>query len=57
MLNRKKTMSMNLTNAEIGLAHYCKQRYCYHDVNNHPKRAKFWNYIAEFLYKDLNLFV
>lgn len=50
-------MLMNFTNAEIGLAHFCKQRYCYHDVNNHLKRAKFWNSIAEFLYKDLNLFV
>ena len=31
---------MIFTNTEISIAHYCKQRYCYHDVNNHPKRAK-----------------
>lgn len=48
---------MIFTNAQICIAHYCKQRYCYHDVNNHPRLAKIWNSIAEFLYKDLNLFV
>lgn len=46
-------MIMDFTNAQIGIAHYCKKRYCYHDVNNHQKQAKFWNAIAEFLYKDL----
>ena len=48
---------MNITNVEIGIAHYCKQRYCYYDVNNNPRRAKIWNSIAEFIYKDLNIFV
>ena len=48
---------MNITNTEISIAYYCKQRYFYHDVNNYPRRAKFWNSVAEFLYKYLNLFV